>query len=226
MSSKGMSVTAARQLADLTCARFGIPLLILHDFDISGFSIAGTLRSDTRRYNFRSMFKVIDLGLRLEDVRELGLESEPVALGRDEDKLRHTLRRHGATREEADFLLEGQRVELNAMTSDQFVDFVDRKLAEAGIAKIVPSKDQLDKAYRVFARSERIRTIVEEAIAADAGAEIAVPDDLEAQVRVFLAENPEFPWEDGVRHAAENGRGLPATTPAAPISRSRRASRR
>src|SRR6202035_1455499 len=34
------------------------------------------------------------------------------------------------------FLLEGQRVELNAMTSDQFVDFVERKLAEAGIEKV------------------------------------------------------------------------------------------
>jgi hypothetical protein len=69
--------------------------------------------------------------------------------------------------------MEGQRVELNAMTSDQFVAFVERKLTEAGIAKIVPPKDQLGEAYRVFARSERIRTIVEEAIAADAGAEIA-----------------------------------------------------
>jgi hypothetical protein len=114
--------------------------------------------------------------------------------------------------------MEGQRVELNAMTSDQFVAFVERKFTEAGIAKIVPPKDQLDKAYRVFARSERIRTIVEEAIAADAGAEIAVPDDLEAQVRDFLAENPEVPSEDGVRHAAENGTGLPATTPAAPMA--------
>ena len=63
------------------------------------------------------------------------------------------------------------------------------------------------------------------AVAADAGAEITVPDDLEAQVRDFLAENPEVPWEDGVRHAAENVTGLRAT-PAAPISRSRRAPRR
>ena len=121
--------------------------------------------------------------------------------------------------------MEGQRVELNAMTSDEFVAFVERKLTEAGIAKVVPSKDQLETAYRVFARSERIRTIVEDAIAADAGAEIAVPDDLEAQVRDFLAENPEVPWDDGVRHATENGTGLRAT-PATPISRSRRARRR
>src|SRR4029077_11242259 len=60
MSCKGMSVTAARQLIDRTCARYGIPLLILHDFDTSGFSIAKTLCSDTRRYSFRSAFETID----------------------------------------------------------------------------------------------------------------------------------------------------------------------
>jgi hypothetical protein len=40
MSSKGMSVTAARQLADRICSQYKIPLLILHDFDVAGFSIA------------------------------------------------------------------------------------------------------------------------------------------------------------------------------------------
>jgi hypothetical protein len=43
VSCKGMSVTAARELVDRTCARFKIPLYILHDFDIAGFSIASTL---------------------------------------------------------------------------------------------------------------------------------------------------------------------------------------
>ena len=32
----------------------------------------------------------------------------------------------------------GQRVELNAMTSDQFVAFVERKLTEHGAAKVIP----------------------------------------------------------------------------------------
>jgi hypothetical protein len=195
MSCKGMSVTAARQLIDRTCARYGIPLLILHDFDTSGFSIAKTLCSDTRRYSFRSAFETIDLGLRLTDVQELDLESEPVPFGRaDPDKIRDRLERNGATDNEIAFLTEGQRVELNALTSDQFVAFVERKLTEAGIAKVVPSKDQLETAYRLFARSERFRTIVEK-IAADADVEIAVPDDLEAQVRAYLAEHPDEPIE-------------------------------
>ena len=205
MSCKGMSVTAARQLVDRTCARYGIPLLILHDFDISGFSIAKTLCSDTRRYSFRNEFQTIDLGLRLDDVRDLELESEPVSLAANKDKTRETLWRNGANEDEIDFLVNGQRVELNAMTSDQFLDFVEDKLVAAGIEKIVPPKDQLDAAYRLFTRSVHIKKIVDEAIAAHADeAEVAVPDDLEARVRDYLAQEPEAPWEDAVRHVVES----------------------
>ena len=81
-----MSVTAARELIDETCCRYGIPLFVLHDFDISGFSIAQTLHTSNRRYTFRTQsgddFKVVDLGLWLADVERLGLASEPVSLGK------------------------------------------------------------------------------------------------------------------------------------------------
>jgi hypothetical protein len=76
MSTKGMSVTAARELADEMCHDHDIPLLLLHDFDKSGFSIAGTLQRDTRRYTFTNEIEVIDLGLGLADVDAMGLESE------------------------------------------------------------------------------------------------------------------------------------------------------
>jgi DNA topoisomerase VI subunit A len=165
MSCKGMSVTAARMLIDKTCARYGVPLLILHDFDTSGFSIAKTLCSDTRRYSYRSSFETIDLGLRLTDVQELGLVSEPVSFGNvSPNKIRTRLRLNGATEEEIAFLMEAQRVELNAMHSDEFVAFVERKLIEAGITKVVPARDQLAEAYRLFAKSKRISEAVETAI--------------------------------------------------------------
>jgi hypothetical protein len=208
MSCKGMSVTAARQLIDQTCARHGIPLLILHDFDTSGFSIAKTLCSDTRRYSFRSAFKTIDLGLRLTDVRELDLESEPVSFGRtDPNKIRYRLERNGATDDEIAFLMEGQRVELNAMHSDEFVAFVERKLTEAGIAKVVPPTDQLVEAYRLFVRSTRTAGVVKVAIDRLGDEEIAAPDDLEARVRAYLAEHPDEPWDDAVRELVEDLEG-------------------
>ena len=55
-----------------------------------------------------------------------------MSLAANKDKTRETLRRLGTIGEETDFLLEGQRIKLNPMTSDQFVE---RKLAEAGIEK-------------------------------------------------------------------------------------------
>jgi hypothetical protein len=53
----------------------------------------------------------------MTDVQELGLESEPVSFGNvSPSKIRERLRTNGATADEIAFLMEGQRVELNAMT--------------------------------------------------------------------------------------------------------------
>jgi hypothetical protein len=124
MSCKGMSVTAARELVDRTCAIYGITLLIMHDFDVSGFSIAKTLPSSNRRYKLETEgeFKVIDIGLRLADVEQIGLASEPVDLGKNKGNRRQNLIDNGATEAEIAFLLDtdnpeagdrtGKRVEL------------------------------------------------------------------------------------------------------------------
>ena len=74
MSTKGMSVIAARQLVERLSGGDGVPLFVLHDFDKAGLSIASTLVRDTRRYQFAEAIKIVDLGLRLPDIEALGLE--------------------------------------------------------------------------------------------------------------------------------------------------------
>ena len=69
MSTKGMPVTAVRALAERFTAA-GVPILVLHDFDKSGFAILNTLRNDTRRYKFKAASRVIDLGIGLADIHE------------------------------------------------------------------------------------------------------------------------------------------------------------
>jgi DNA topoisomerase VI subunit B len=106
-STKGMSVTAARQLLDDLSPHVD-RIFVLHDLDISGFSICGTLCSDSRRYVYEHDVsdKFIDIGLRLADARDL--QSEPVPgpkTEREWQKRAATLRRHGATPEEIEFLL-------------------------------------------------------------------------------------------------------------------------
>jgi hypothetical protein len=86
ISTKGVSVTAARELIDRICGG-PIPLFVLHDFDVAGFTILGTLQRSTRRYQFKGNVNMVDLGLRLDDIDDL--ESEPAAATKtDEDILR------------------------------------------------------------------------------------------------------------------------------------------
>ena len=109
MSTKGMPVTAARMLLDKLCYRSLKLILVLHDFDVSGFSIFGTLGTTNRRYCFANNVPVIDIGLRLADVEAMGLEWEPTDVSGNWWKRVQTLERHGATEEEIDFL-EDRRV--------------------------------------------------------------------------------------------------------------------
>jgi hypothetical protein len=106
MSTKGMSVTAARELVD-RLSEMGVIILVLRDFDKSGFSIVHTLRTDSRRYKFRTKPNVIDIGLRLQDVQEWGLLSltEPVDYRNAKKDPREKLRVAGATEEECAYLV-------------------------------------------------------------------------------------------------------------------------
>ena len=198
MSTKGMSSTAARTLIDSLC-RHQVPLLALHDFDKAGFSIIGTLKRNTRRFTFSQQAKIIDLGLRLSDVRKLGLESSAEAAfdrGREWAK-RENLRLNGATREEVEFLL-AQRVELNALTSDQLVAWIEGKLRALSIGKVVPKDRMLAEAYRHIVRRRRLEIVVEEVIEAAADDAIKVPSDIGKRVRRHLLKHPEVRWDDAV----------------------------
>jgi hypothetical protein len=204
MSTKGMSVTAARLLVDTLD---GVPLLVLHDFDKSGFSIVATLQRDTRRYQYENEVNLIDLGIRLDDVVANKLESESVSYGKADQ--RQNLVENGATAEEVEFLCgdydgwygyRGQRVELNAFTSDKLVAWIEAKLKLHGIVKVMPSPEDLALAYRRAFALEYVRESLEdisgEAVAAAESAEI--PEELMDRLATMLAENPEMPWDKAV----------------------------
>ena len=106
MSTKGMSVVAARKLID-KLTDDGVRVFIVRDFDIAGFSIATTLTGDTRRYEFGNDVDVVDLGIRLDDVNEYDLVAEPWSPKVARYKVEHRLRINGATSEEIDFIVRG-----------------------------------------------------------------------------------------------------------------------
>jgi DNA topoisomerase VI subunit B len=203
MSTKGMSVTAARHLVEQLSER-GVTILVWRDFDKSGFSIVHTLGADTPRYQFKTKPKVIDLGLRLKDVRALGLATEQVYYDSKKDP-RINLRECGATKDECNFLVTGrsgggwvgQRVELNAMSSAQHIRALEGKLAGAGVTKVVPDKETLAKAFRRATRLVRVEAAIAEAVRELPDLGILTPKRLEAVVRAKIKDTPES-WDEAV----------------------------
>jgi DNA topoisomerase VI subunit B len=206
MSTKGMGSTSARQLIERLAG--DVRIFVLHDFDKSGFSIASILCRDTARYQFSRPPEIIDLGLRLADVHDYGLASEAIDYPANSDPTVN-LRENGATDEEIGFLVgepddrgvcHGQRVELNAFTSDQFVTWLEAKLRLHNVEKVIPDRATLEESYRRSATLAELNKSIAKALpeAARAGGAAEIPLDLEACVRAKLNETPEAAWDDVV----------------------------
>jgi hypothetical protein len=215
MSSKGMSTTAARFLIESLSDNATV--YVLHDFDKSGFSILGTLTRDTRRYEYANKPKVIDLGLRLADVEQWNLQSEEVSYNKDVDP-RPNLMENGATVNEVEFLCgsndrhgnyAGQRVELNAFASDQFVEWLDTKLRKHKVKKVIPEEATLAKAWRRAAAIRLYQQIIDDRQkeVTDYAATLAVPNGLRQQVAKLVAKDPTLSWDKALEALLTSERG-------------------
>lgn len=208
-SSKGQSVTAARRLVD-KLSQAGARILVVHDFDVSGLSIVHILGHDTRRYQFEVQPTLIDLGLRLADVEEMQLQSEPVEFDQIKDPGEKLFDYDDVTQEEIDFLVEGpvhykrwhgKRVELNAMSSDQFVTWLEKKLDENGVKKVVPDKKTLKDAWRRAQVLAKIKAEVAK-IKTQPPDPKPMPADIDKRLRQLLAREPELCWDQALLRIA------------------------
>ena len=99
------------------------------------------------------------------------------------------------------------------MTSEQLVAFVERKLSQHGIKKVVPSKEDLARAYRLFSQSDEAQKIIRRQLKKLNGKSSpnVMPDNLEEQVRQHLEEHPRVRWdaavENLVQRKMQNGGG-------------------
>ena len=190
MSTKGISAFAARDLAEA----LGVPCFTLHDLDKNGFVMASGFTG------------AIDLGLRMEDVHALDLSSES-QVHDNQERTYANLIDNGASPEEAEFVaFEERRVELNMLTSPEFIEFVTSKLSEHGVEKIVPDADTLERAWT---RAHEVRLVNAtiayrrdpQGEAPDLDAEIpAPPDDLAEQIRRAFQEDDSRSWDDVLFH--------------------------
>lgn len=211
MSTKGMSVTAARQLvADLS--QRGVTILVLHDFDKAGLSIVHTLRTNTRRWQYSTPPNVIDLGLRLADVQEMNLQSEPVEYSSNVHPSQNLIE-SGANYEEYRFLVSkgypghwlGERVELNAMISEQLIAWLERKLQSAGVEKFIPDEDVLAAAYRRAKQLAKIQKSINKSIANLQKGDISIPPNLPKLVSNHL-QGQSKSWDDAIFELAQKAK--------------------
>jgi hypothetical protein len=200
-SSKGMSTTATRTLVE-ALSNHGVTILIVHDFDKSGLGIVHNLYHDTRRYQFAQEPNVIDLGLRLDDVQELGLSAEPC------EYLQHKnpadiLREYGASQAERDFLVTGragykgwagQRVELNALTARQFISWLSDKLDQHGVKKVIPDAETLKIAFACAEKVFKIKQALEDICKEDSD-KLPVPKNLQHLIEAQFVKDSTVSWD-------------------------------
>lgn len=207
LSCKGQSVVAARKFVDEVCHADGVPLLVVHDFDKAGFEISQSLTTvsdwaifnDRVTYSFRNEINVTDLGLRLEDVEKFGLDSE------DCEFKGHFADNSICTAAEQEFLKSNRRVELNAFTSPQFIEWLESKLSAALPTRLVPDHTTLSDAYRRAILLARIQQEIDDIRdeAEEKARNAAVPKSLAKQIREKLTKSPSLAWDTALLSIAK-----------------------
>jgi hypothetical protein len=138
MSSKGYSTRAARDLVD-KLAEHDEPVTIycVHDADAYGTMIYQTFQEETAARGARKV-EVVNLGLEPWEAVGMGLEVEDVKESdRHKPVAEYVLERDDAAPDGTSWekWLQTHRVELNAMTTPQFIAWLDGKM---GDGKLVP----------------------------------------------------------------------------------------
>ena len=94
-----------------------------------------------------------------------------------------------------------QKVELNAMTSRQLVDFVEAKLRQHGIRKVIPDNRPWQETYKMFVESDELwrqfEEVKEELDSEDS--EIEMPKGLAAKVKKMLEGKPDITWARAIQ---------------------------
>ena len=91
------------------------------------------------------------------------------------------------------------------MTSDVFVAFVERKLAEHGIAKVIPTAEKLAEAFTTFKRGRLAYAALKAEVERLDKEPVEVPADLEQRVKARLIENPTATWDAAVKAISGGG---------------------
>jgi hypothetical protein len=209
LSSKGFTTRAARDLVD-KLAEHDEPVTVycVTDADNFGGMIYQTFQEETKARGARKI-NIVHLGLQPWEAIAAGLEAEEVERGEDDQ-----------TKPVADYVLErddgeywadwlqDHRVELNAMTTPQFIEWLDAKMAEHDAVKLIPPPKVVTTELEERLDAE-VRAAVTERILREAGFETQVTEalaaierptaaQLTAGIEELFADKPEAEWRDHI----------------------------
>jgi hypothetical protein len=208
-SSKGFTTRAVRDLVD-KLAEHDEPVTVfcVHDADAYGTMIYQTFQEATKARGARKI-RIVNLGLEPWEAAEMGLEIEEVEEKNRRKPVADYVRERGDG-EHWEEWLQTNRVELNAMTTPQFIAWLDGKMA--GYDKLIPPADVLEAELNA-----RVEDKVREAITArilreanvdgqvaTAIAKIESPDStaLAAGIKQLFDSTPDAQWRDHIESVA------------------------
>jgi hypothetical protein len=208
LSSKGFASRAARDVIDmLGDTDEEIRFYCIHDADAYGTLIMQSLQEATKARPARRV-KVINLGLEPQEALDMGLQPEPVE--RKKAKIAPVAEYAAKW---ADWF-QSNRVELNAMTTPQFLAWLDRKFADQ-VGKVVPPVavlvDRLEKETEAELRrqitTELLRDArVEERVARELERHRPALEERSRTIRLDVAQeleaDPSQPWGSPVEQMA------------------------
>jgi hypothetical protein len=220
MSSKGFSSRAARDLIDdLESENEDIYVYCIHDSDASGTMIYHTLLKPTRARPGRKVH-VVNLGLDPWEALSMGLQVEKVERKKRKLRVADYIKEDGVNFPIGDFdqakgyeswteWLHANRVELNAMTTPQLIEWLDSKF-DAEIGKVIPPRNVMLERLERDVQSQLERQItdrvlrearVEEQVRTELTTRMPViastQDTIEQQVKDDLDTNPTRHWRAG-----------------------------
>ena len=212
MSSKGFSGRAARDLVDkLADHDEPVTVFCVHDADASGTMIYQTFQEATKARGARKI-KIINLGLEPWEAIDMGLEVETLPEGDQRKAVADYVLRVDAEGPDDDEgwadWLQGNRVELNAMTTPQFIEWLDRKMVEHGGKKLIPPPEVIEEELEARIE-EKLRAAITERILREAGLDDQVVaaldlidrpsgDDLAMGIRLLIDQEPDRDWRHHV----------------------------
>lgn len=217
VTSQGHASRAVKDLFDLLGdSDEEIQFFVIHDADAAGTMIYQTLQDETLSRPRRRV-KIINLGLEPWEAVEMGLQVEEIKRKNNSTtKLpvaRYLYERSDA-REWREWM-QHNRIELNAMSTPEFLEWLEGKMEKYGAGKIVPpdyvlfdklkeriAEDTKNQLIKRILNESNFEDLLEKEIAKNETEGSIMIGNLQERVAEELANNPVDSWKNPISRIA------------------------